>query len=146
MEAVLKGLKHVSVHHIKCSLTCLEQIVHCFANQLGPEFNVFLYTNIVMESFSMLFNPDFDISEGSCFNIISTVVQVLAVLVDKCGADFLNYMANTFLPTQLGLNPNEVQQFCLSLQDINNKKTNGLDRFKQLFIGLLQSRKKPNKR
>lgn len=141
LETILKGCQHASVHHIKLALLCLENIVNCYSPQLGAEFNDFVMKNITVETFTMLFRPDFDINDGASFNVVSNVTQVFAALVDKCGPAFLNYLANSFLP-QLGMDTNDIQGFCLTLQDINNKKNNGLERFKQLFITFLQSRKK----
>ncbi|KAG2385530.1 hypothetical protein C9374_003345 [Naegleria lovaniensis] len=141
LETVLKGCQHASVYHIKTALLCLENIVNCYSPQLGAEFNDFVMKNITVETFTMLFRPDFDINDGASFNVVSNVTQVFAALVDKCGPAFLNYLANSFLP-QLGMDNNDIQGFCLTLQDINNKKNNGLERFKQLFVTFLQARKK----
>ncbi|KAL9646930.1 hypothetical protein ABK040_013789 [Willaertia magna] len=143
-DALIKGCKHKSVHHVNLALSCLIHYVTAFSGQYGEQLDQYLCSNIMTEVFSIILSNEFDITEGSSYNIIKDVITLQSTFVAKCGNYFLNYMANQFLPNVIHLNNQEIQLYCSALQQINDKQKNGLEGFKQMFNQFLLTKKSSN--
>ncbi|GAA5960825.1 hypothetical protein JCM21900_002296 [Sporobolomyces salmonicolor] len=86
-----------------------------------PGFEQFLYQNVVKLCFEVPMRADFDYSDAQSFQVIGEIANLLKLLVQKRGAEFVEFMTTQFFPS-IQCPPEASQAFMTALQEAPDGK------------------------
>jgi len=109
----------------RLTFTALKHMIATWAGpqSMIPGFSEFIFTDVSKSLFAVPLDSNFNLADATSDSVLSEIVNIQKVLLDKYGQQYADFLTNTVLPS-LKCNNGIIQQYIVALkqQDQTFKK------------------------